>query len=135
MADEDDKIPTKTPPHDEETAHIIDTPGYAVKLAGRMTMIEAQILHDALQREDIVTAIRHDHLASADIPNPGTEVELWVKKEDEERAREVMARADLSDETVVCPHCDAENPASFSQCWDCQGELEAPTASTEEPTD
>lgn len=93
-------------------------------LRGRLTMLEAQILHDALAREGIVSAIRHDHLSSADIPNPGTAVELWISTADRAAAEEVIARANLADETIACPHCDAENPASFSHCWSCQGPLE-----------
>lgn len=98
----------------------------AVKLAGRLTVVEAHIIQDALAREDILTAIRQDHLASADLPNPGTDVELWVGADQVERAREVVDALthDVHEgETIECPSCGEACPATYARCWKCDGAL------------
>ncbi len=107
------------------------------KLAARLTMVEAHIVHDALAQQGIETQIRHEHLAAGDFPNPGTDVELWVRGIDLERASELLQAIDTqSAETTACPACGAENPAHFGQCWSCNGALDAaPAAPSGEATD
>ncbi len=98
-----------------------------VKLRGRLTVIEAHILQDALAKEGILAAIRHDHLASADLPSPGTEVELWVNELQLERAQKVVADAQdavKNAETRICPNCGEDNPGNFERCWSCQALLQ-----------
>lgn len=97
-----------------------------VKLRGHLTVIEAHILQDTLAREGILAAIRHDHLTSADLPSPGTDLELWVNELQFERAGQIIeqAKADAaSGETRICPNCGEENPAHFERCWSCQSML------------
>jgi lipopolysaccharide biosynthesis regulator YciM len=105
------------------------------KLAGRLTMPEAHIVHDALQQQGIETEIRHEHLSSGDFPNPNTDVELWVRADDLAQAKELLQQIDTqSAETVACPECGAENPAHFGQCWSCNAVLSR-EAAAEAPAD
>ncbi len=99
----------------------------SVKLCANLTVIEAHIMQDALAREGILAAVRHDHLASADIPSPGTNLELWVNEVHVERAKQVIAQAKGETESLEvthCPNCGEENPATFARCWSCQASLE-----------
>lgn len=97
----------------------------AVKLVGRMSMIEAHIAHDALAESGVATRLRHETLPASEFPEPPTQVELWIKPRDLARGKRVLAEmAQKADETVVCPSCGEENPANFTTCWNCNAALE-----------
>ncbi len=96
----------------------------AVKLVGRMSMIEAHIAHDALAESGVATRLRHETLPATDFPEPPNQVELWIKPRDLARGKRVLAEmAQKADETVACPSCGESNPANFSTCWNCNAAL------------
>lgn len=96
----------------------------AVKLVGRMTMIEAHIAHDALAESGIATRMRHETLPASEFPEPPSQVELWIKPRDLARGKRVLAEmAQKADETVVCPACGEPSPANFATCWNCHAAL------------
>lgn len=99
-----------------------------VRLVGRLNSPEAHILQDALAREGIRSIVRQDHLASADIPHPGYDVELWISPDALNAARAVLddAQAHTHDTAEIsCPSCGAGSPIIFAQCWKCDARLPA----------
>lgn len=97
----------------------------AVRLSGRMTIVEAHIVHDALAEAGVATRIRHEGASSsAGFPDPNTTVEIWVDPRALRRAKTVMAQlvAD-ADREITCPNCGAENPGNFDTCWQCEAPL------------
>ncbi|MCA9541493.1 MAG: DUF2007 domain-containing protein [Myxococcales bacterium] len=104
-----------------------------VKLSARLTMVEAHIVHDALSRRGLATQLRHEHLAAADFPNPGTDVEIWVPRRDLARAKAILAEIESeSTETIACPQCAEQNPAHFETCWNCSALLTPASAEAED---
>ena len=96
----------------------------AVKLVGRMSMLEAHIAHDALAESGVATRLRRDTLPATEFPEPPNQVELWIKPRDLARGRRVLAEmAEKADETVVCGQCGESNPANFATCWNCNAPL------------
>lgn len=109
----------------------------AVQLSGRMTIVEAHIVHDALAEAGVATRIRHEGASSsAGFPDPNTTVELWVDPRALRRAKSVMAQlvAD-ADRELTCPTCGAENPGNFDTCWQCESPLAADDADAAEAAD
>ena len=95
-----------------------------VRLTGRLTSVEAHMVHDALAAQGLAVRLAHDHLAAADLPNPQTGVEVWVDVGD--RAAAVAALATLTagaGAPQVCGGCGEESPANFTSCWACGDEL------------
>lgn len=89
---------------------------------------EAALLRAALEAHDIEVGTRGEHLPSiaGQLPVTEAQVELWVRRVDLDRAREVLARvrepaAQLPPKT--CPNCDEENPGNFDLCWKCEWPL------------
>jgi hypothetical protein len=93
------------------------------------TIWGAHLARSHLAQEGIQAEIRHEQLAQLTGANPffETEIELWVKQDDLERARQVLAAQDVGDpqpeRIVVCPACGASSPSDFSRCWKCDGDV------------
>lgn len=99
--------------------------GY-VRLTGRLTSVEAHILHSALQAQGLKVRLAHDHLAAAELPNAPTGVELWVHLDQREQALEAVASLSASSgEARKCSGCGEESPANFTSCWGCGADLGA----------
>ncbi|MCB9523607.1 MAG: DUF2007 domain-containing protein [Myxococcales bacterium] len=99
-----------------------------VRLGGRLTMVEAHILHDALNQQGLFSRLKHEHLSSADIPYPNTDVEVWVRAGDLDRAKAICEAVQTDDGAapVACNHCNEENPAHFAYCWACGRAIDLP---------
>lgn len=99
-----------------------------VRLGGRLTMVEAHILHDALNQQGVFSRLNHEHLSAADIPFPNTDVEVWVRQGDLEQAKAIVDSMQAEDGAapVACNHCEEENPAHFAYCWACGRAIELP---------
>lgn len=96
----------------------------AVKLIGRMTMLEAHIAHDALAEQGVATRLRHEFLPAGEFPDPPGQVELWIQPRDLARGRRVLGEmAAKADETVICKACGETSPANFETCWNCHAAL------------
>ena len=88
--------------------------------------IEAQFLHDFLDRHLITAAVLGDYLAGAagDLPL-NIYPTVWVMEDDDlPRARELLARfldQDSADAGPpwVCPGCGERVEAGFDLCWNC----------------
>ncbi|MCB9553250.1 MAG: DUF2007 domain-containing protein [bacterium] len=94
----------------------------AVQLASRLTTLEAHIVHDALAEQGVATRMRHDGPTAADFPDPPSQVELWVRPRDLDRARKVLREMSAAaGENITCPHCAEPVPANFAVCWSCGG--------------
>ncbi|MEZ4463392.1 MAG: hypothetical protein R3F60_00965 [bacterium] len=109
-----------------------------VRLTGRLSSVEAHVLHDALAADGIRAQYNHDH-RSDPFPDHNADVELWVPRGELGRARRVVAAqagAD-PDDVVHCAHCGEENPANFGACWSCSQSLAAtaPAAPVEAPAE
>jgi hypothetical protein len=92
----------------------------------------AHLVKTALQKAGIPAEVVGEMLQAAvgDLPwGPSTSPRVWVAKQDEARARAVIAewerqRREEPDDggvTWACPHCGAEVDAGFDVCWKCQG--------------
>jgi hypothetical protein len=88
--------------------------------------IEAQFLHDYLDRHLIPTAVLGDYLAGAAGELPvNIFPTLWViENEDFARAQELLGRFLAESRPVagadwVCPGCGEPVEGSFDLCWNC----------------
>jgi hypothetical protein len=97
-----------------------------VCVARRLRGPEAYLLRTCLEREGIQVRIGNEHLASAELPAPESDLQLWVPEPDAERARALLDEARRAPEetgTRTCPQCGEANPAHFGACWQCQAPL------------
>lgn len=92
------------------------------------TLLDAQLVADALASLGIATRILNAHAAGAlgDLPFLQAQPEVWVEDDgQEERAREVLAalHASAAGSDRICPHCGEANPGNFLSCWRCGAAL------------
>ena len=91
-----------------------------VRLAGRLTTVEAHIIHDALIQAGLDTRIRREHQSAADVLHPTDGVELWVRPRNISAARAILdGLRESKAGTQVCAACNEESPADFGSCWNC----------------
>ncbi|MEL6869785.1 MAG: DUF2007 domain-containing protein [Pseudomonadota bacterium] len=80
---------------------------------------------NVLEAEGIATEIRNQNLGSVLGEVPFTEVwpQLWVRHAlDVDRARQILAEAQLSTPTGPswhCSYCNESNEYQFAACWQC----------------
>ena len=91
-----------------------------VRLVGRLTTVEAHIVHDALIQAGLDTRIRREHLSAADVLHPTDGVELWVRPRNLSAARAILdGLREAKAGSTTCPGCKEESPADFGACWNC----------------
>lgn len=104
------------------------------------SIFEARLVAEALHSEDIQSTIRNDTLVGSIglLPAGEVKVEVWVHKDDIERAERIVHAVLYSDgdmpvvgthvhdaptpeETppATCPHCGAPREPGFDTCWKC----------------
>ncbi len=101
-----------------------------VRVDSARNITEASLLKAALQAHEIEVGTRGEMLPSiaGELPVSEALIELWVRQEDLEGAREILAAARAPAVQLpprVCPSCDEENPGNFDLCWKCQWPLPA----------
>lgn len=95
-------------------------------VASFRTLSQAQALRIALEADGIRAAIGDEQAVSLVAGSVAVSV---LDDRDYERARAVAARLEGpvalagDDAPRRCPRCDAENPANFTACWNCQADL------------
>ncbi len=111
-----------------------------------MTSLEAHVVRSALENHGIEAEVRNDrtHLMGG-IPLADAMAEVWVQRDHREDATAVIkkmqpehadekGRLSLSEEEAgalsevqnteqKCLKCGEENPANFTECWNCQAVL------------
>lgn len=95
-----------------------------VRLTGGLSTVEAHITQDALAQQGIKAQLNHDH-ATVAFPDQNSDVELWVRRIDVDKAQAILATAaePVPEGTVKCPACGEENPSHFGACWNCGASL------------
>lgn len=104
------------------------------------SLFEARLVAEALHSEDIESTIRNDRLVGSIglLPAGEVKVEVWVHKDDIERAERIVhnvlysdaktpvvgtqAPTSSTDENAAparCPHCGAPRETGFDTCWKC----------------
>lgn len=120
--------PTPPSDHDARRAH------------AAWSLFEARLVAEALRSEAIQSTIRNDTLVGSIglLPAGEVKVEVWVHKDDIERAEQIVQKVLYSnaDKPVVgthandadsaqdatpstCPHCGAPREAGYDTCWKC----------------
>jgi hypothetical protein len=84
--------------------------------------IDAFLVRDWLERNEIRTFVRGEHLVSLRGDLPVAWPSVWVAIADRERA--VAAVTTYHQPALVhpvwnCPGCGEENPPAFGSCWNC----------------
>ncbi len=104
-----------------------------VRLVGRLTTVEAHIIHDALIQAGLDTRIRREHQSAASVLHPTDGVELWVRPRNISAARAILdGLREAQTGTQVCPSCQEESPADFGSCWNCGHTFDAEVHNHEE---
>ena len=101
--------------------------GGLVTVATFTTAPEAAIVAGKLEQQGITTHIADEAITTWawQLSNAVGGVKVQVAREDEQRAREVLAVATRQEATAVdgsawtCTHCDAAVDADMSVCWSC----------------
>ena len=99
-----------------------------VRVDGARNIGEATLLKSALEAHDIEVGFRGEHLPSiaGELPPNEAQVEIWVRVENEARAREILARLRAPAPELpprACVKCGEENPGNFELCWKCEWPL------------
>ena len=104
-----------------------------VRLVGRLTTVEAHIVHDALIQGGLDTRIRREHQSAADVLHPTDGVELWVRPRNLSAARAILdGLREAKTGTQECPKCNEESPADFGSCWNCTHTFDTPVDAEEQ---
>jgi len=102
-----------------------------VEVYSAADITEAYFLRDVLGDAGISTRVVGDSLTGMLPPGEETAPRLWVLRNDEARAREIVAEYervhqrphrddDRPAETWKCPTCGESVEADFELCWNCQ---------------
>ncbi len=101
---------------------------FGKKLYVAGSLLEAQLVIDALKQAGVPVQLRNDRLSGmvGFLPEPSTQPTIWLEDADDwERARQVVteyeARRDaIVDTELVCAACGEVSPGNFELCWKCR---------------
>jgi len=106
-----------------------------MRLARRLTTIEAHIIHDALAAGGIKSRIRRKFGSAALALQPISGVELWVFPNDYAAAKEILASLQAAEgDPVACDACAETSPGHFATCWNCGAALGGEAEPEQAPT-
>jgi hypothetical protein len=95
------------------------------------SLIEAELVRNALEAEGIVATLRNEQLFGVlgEIPHPAAWPEVWLSRPSDWDAAQAVVksyeerRRTVTKGEVVCPKCAELSPANFELCWRCRAPL------------